>query len=257
MKKLAVIAAAAVSLMAVGFAVGAIPGPGGVINGCYKDANGDLRVIDPSSSKKELQACKKEETPLSWNQQGQQGATGATGATGPSGPQGDAWTPEYGIASVWVSRGGAAATPWASYSTTLGSPLGALPGNGGDTTGGVFRFSCSAAQAPCKLSIQADGPAGTEVYPRVLIYKQDFNAGGPAVYCEYGDGATNNTGPSGNYGFQPVGSALTFGVGGTLDCPGNTAPLPAGGTAAELELPIGRYDVWSTFTFQSASVASS
>ena len=283
MKKLAVVVAAAVSLMAVGWAFGAIPDMSGTIHGCYKD-NGDLRVIDPSSTKKDMQACKKEETTLDWSAAGPMGpkgatgaagamgatgatgamgATGATGAagangvkgdkgeTGPSGPQGTAWTPSYGVASVFVQRGSGANVPWATYSTTLGSPVGALPGNAGDTAGGAFRFSCNASQAPCKVSFQATGPAGTTVYPRILMYKSELFSTNAPVYCEYADGATNDT-DAPTYGFEPVGSSLTVGVGGTLDCPGSTQAV-GNGTVSSIEVPQGRYDVWSTFSFKTNS----
>ena len=54
---------------------------------------------------------------------------------------------EYAIVTVFVDRGGGPSR-WAFYSAPLGSPAGT-------TTGGVFRFSCSAAHAPCKISYGA------------------------------------------------------------------------------------------------------
>ena len=54
---------------------------------------------------------------------------------------------EYAIVTVFVDRGNGPSR-WAFYSAPLGSPAGT-------TTGGVFRFSCSAAQAPCKISYGA------------------------------------------------------------------------------------------------------
>jgi hypothetical protein len=73
-------------------------GSSGVINGCYKSQNGQLRLIDPASDH-----CLPSETAISWSQTGPQGPKGdkgdpgpqgpagppgPTGATGPSGPQG-------------------------------------------------------------------------------------------------------------------------------------------------------------------------
>jgi hypothetical protein len=61
-----------------------------VINACVKKGSGQVRVVRPGA------ACRRSESPLSWNAQGpagQRGAagpTGATGATGPSGPAGPA-----------------------------------------------------------------------------------------------------------------------------------------------------------------------
>lgn len=100
--------------------------------------------------------------------QGPQGLQGSQGPQGPQGPQGNpgkpAPTPSYGIAEVLVSRGGAAPTPWATYSTSLGSPVG-------DTASGTFRFTCSTAKAPCALSAEAYTTSnGTvTVYPRILM----------------------------------------------------------------------------------------
>jgi hypothetical protein len=83
------LAVAAVTVVAIAgavtYAVAGIGG-GGVINGCYKSQNGQLRLIDPASD-----SCNPSETPISWNQTGQQGPPGPRGATGPrgtTGPQG-------------------------------------------------------------------------------------------------------------------------------------------------------------------------
>src|SRR3954452_16337955 len=82
--------AIAVSGIAVGVAAAAF-GSGNTIMACVKD-NGEVRLIDPSSTKKDLQACKKDETAVNWNvvgptgPMGAKGNTGATGATGATGP---------------------------------------------------------------------------------------------------------------------------------------------------------------------------
>jgi hypothetical protein len=60
-------------------------GGGGVINGCYKSQNGQLRLIDPASD-----SCHPSETPISWSQTGPQGPKGDPGPPGPPGPQGPA-----------------------------------------------------------------------------------------------------------------------------------------------------------------------
>lgn len=226
-----------------GIAWAAIPDSGGTIHGCYQRESGLLRVVDTSASRRPFSSCTRNETALTWSQTGPQGPAGDAGPAGPAGPQGDpgpAWTPAYGIGSVLVSRVGAPATAWATYSTTLGSPVG-------DTTGGAFRFTCKAAQAPCALSTAASisGSATATVYPRVLIHKQE-PSGGPSTYCEYADGADND----GNA--EPVGSPLTMGIGGTLDCPGSTQAYPAGGVVTEIDVPAGYYDVWATFVFKTS-----
>jgi hypothetical protein len=58
-------------------------GSGGVINGCYKSQNGQLRVIDPATD-----SCLPSETPISWSQTGPQGPKGDKGDPGPQGPTG-------------------------------------------------------------------------------------------------------------------------------------------------------------------------
>jgi collagen triple helix repeat protein len=67
-----------------GVAFATIPGPGGVIHGCYTKLSGAVRVIDTGS-------CRPTESALTWNQtgpQGPQGPQGPKGAQGAQGPQG-------------------------------------------------------------------------------------------------------------------------------------------------------------------------
>ena len=76
-------------------ASGGIPGPGGVISGCFNKKTGQLRVVKASRH------CSRSERRLRWNQKGSKGAAGLrgpqgapgvngtrgqTGATGPAGP---------------------------------------------------------------------------------------------------------------------------------------------------------------------------
>src|SRR5436190_3398084 len=73
----------------IGFA--AIPGPNGVIQGCY-DGGGNLKVVSALP-------CPKNWTPLQWSQQGIKGDTGekgepgAKGDTGAPGEKGDKGEP--------------------------------------------------------------------------------------------------------------------------------------------------------------------
>ena len=68
---------------------------------------------------------------------------------------------EYGVATVNVLRGAGPATAWATYSAALGSP-------GGDTTVGVFRFTCSDAECAVHGLRQAR-PCPTTPAPRASI----------------------------------------------------------------------------------------
>ena len=71
-----------------GLAYAVIPSAGGVINGCYEQKNGLLRVIDAGAD------CRKSEAPIHWNQvgpagpRGEQGPQGERGVPGPQGEQG-------------------------------------------------------------------------------------------------------------------------------------------------------------------------
>lgn len=174
---------------------------------------------------------------------GPQGPKGDTGATGPQGPAGtngtNAQALPYGVAQTFVSRGGATATAWDTLSTTLGSPVG-------DQASGYFRFSCSAAQAPCKISVKAYATAdGYSVYPRLDIQRQDYDTSGPTGYCEYADGTDNNGGTA---ALTNTASSVTLGIGGSLDCNAGQT-FPTNGIADEIWVPAGRYDVAETFHF--------
>jgi hypothetical protein len=156
------------------------------------------------------------------------------------------------VVTVFVDRGGTTPNPtrWALYSAALGSPAGT-------TTGGDFRFSCSAAQAPCKISygaavISTTQTADAAVHPRLLIHK-DLAA--PITYCEYADGANNNAGlepiprvPTLADAVIEMQTPLDMGIGGSLDC-GTAQPYPVTGVVTEVWVPQGFYDVAATFAF--------
>jgi hypothetical protein len=80
---LAVTAVAIVAIAGgVTYAVADIGG-GGVINGCYKSQNGQLRLVDPAAD-----SCHPSETAISWGQTGPQGPKGDKGDKGDPGPRG-------------------------------------------------------------------------------------------------------------------------------------------------------------------------
>ncbi|MFY9580509.1 MAG: hypothetical protein WAQ33_14445 [Gaiellaceae bacterium] len=57
-----------------------IPDSNGIIQGCYANKDGALRVIDPATS----QTCLNKETAVTWNQTGPQGPVGPRGPAGAS-----------------------------------------------------------------------------------------------------------------------------------------------------------------------------
>jgi hypothetical protein len=66
-----VIAAAGIGSV---FAYASLPDDHGVIHGCYKKANGQLRVIDP-----DMNHCRPSEKAISWSETGPQGPPGLAG----------------------------------------------------------------------------------------------------------------------------------------------------------------------------------
>jgi hypothetical protein len=76
----ALMGGAVVLVLAGGVAWAAIPGPGGVIQGCY-DSGGNVKVV-------EALPCPKSYTPFEWNQQGLPGAKGDKGDNGTDGTDG-------------------------------------------------------------------------------------------------------------------------------------------------------------------------
>jgi hypothetical protein len=104
-------------------------GGGGVISGCYKSQNGQLRLIDPANDH-----CLPSETAISWGQAGTQGPPGPKGDTGPAGPagptgpqgqKGDKGDPGQPATELWavinsngtVARQSGAVTAAASFGT--------------------------------------------------------------------------------------------------------------------------------------------
>ena len=72
---------------AAGIAYASIPDSNGIIHLCVKD-DGNVRAVDPSSTKKDQQACKKDERAVDIHQNGATGPPGPQGAVGPQGPPG-------------------------------------------------------------------------------------------------------------------------------------------------------------------------
>jgi hypothetical protein len=78
-------AGAVITALVGGIGLAAIPGPGGVIQGCY-DSGGNVKVV-------EALPCPRNYTPFQWNQQGEPGAQGEPGQPGPPGASGADGTP--------------------------------------------------------------------------------------------------------------------------------------------------------------------
>ena len=83
---------AAAGLAAGGIAYATIPGGDGVFHACVKDANGNVRLVDPSAPGKSG-GCRDNETAVSWSQTGPPGPPGAPGSPGAPGAPGAPGTP--------------------------------------------------------------------------------------------------------------------------------------------------------------------
>ena len=126
----------------------------------------------------------------------------------------------------------------------------------GDTAGGSFRFTCTAAQEPCQVSVAAKllsdaSTAAGKVYPRVLLYRggDPDSAVTPAFYCEYGDGPLTTITRTPMSDTASAGTSVPVHIGGSADCNG---PVPTAGEVAEIVVPKGYYDVFSSFVFLKA-----
>jgi hypothetical protein len=157
---------------------------------------------------------------------------------------------EYGVASIEVTKGDGLPIPQAAYSIPLGSPIA-------DTTGGVFRFTCDADEAPCTIAVKAAALSDTDIggtvlfLPRVLVDRGGAPSGSiePNQYCEYADGAG---GPAGTVALTKQALAavpdyedILIDIGGSADC-GIAGPS---GAVASIVVPEGFYDVDASFAF--------
>jgi type VI secretion system Hcp family effector len=116
-----------IALGAVAYAT--IPGPAGVIHGCF-DRAGNLRVIDASSDE-----CRRNETPITWNHTGPQGPAGIIGPEGPAGAQGAVGLVGAPGAMGAMGPAGPAGVNGAPGSTGAQGPAGpaGASGSGGST----------------------------------------------------------------------------------------------------------------------------
>ncbi len=199
-----------------------IPDSGGTIHGCYKQDNGQLRVIDPSATKKGAASCSKDEIPITWNQQGPPGRSGPQGPPGAQGPPGSQGIP--GPPGKTGSQGppgppGAPGPPGPFVETlpsgkTLRGVYSAAGTDAGQgfqyvaSTGISFAFPLPAAPTAHVVGIgQTDPPdcPGTAAAPEaaagtLCVYETDSGHGPRGVTPGVVDPASGQAG-AGKYGF--------------------------------------------------------
>lgn len=211
------VGAAVVLATAAGVAYATIPDAGGVIHACYKvDGNGDItgdgniRLIDPSSSKKNTQACAKNEAALDWNQQGPQGDTGPTGATGPQGASG-ATGPQGASGATGPQGASGPAGPGALWAAVRSD--GARAGGSTGVTmsrlrTGIYRVTFPGDVTRCSVNVSSSqylgagvvGITGDTLDPPDLSHffftvLQDLSATNSLVIGERGTSGTLSDGP--------------------------------------------------------------
>src|SRR5689334_13362844 len=132
--RLVLAATAGIALLGAGFGLAAasIPGPNGVIHGCYVKKTGALRVIGRG-------ACPAGTAAISWNQRGPRGYTGPKGATGATGAAGSAlgWATMSSSGSIYPS-GGTLTAPTVTHPST---GLYCITGTGWVQQGGPYSLS--------------------------------------------------------------------------------------------------------------------
>ena len=199
---LAVTAVALVAIAgAVTYAVADIGG-GGVINGCYKAQNGQLRVIDPATGH-----CLPSEKSISWSRTGPQGPPGPTGPGGPTGARGP--TGPQGL----KGDSGPTGATGPSGPTGANGPTGATGQTG--ATGLTGAKGATGARGATGAT-GATGPGGPSVG---IIVNQSgtvlFGTTGVAV-TKTGTGAYHITIPAGIFTqaampvFTPAGNGITL-----------------------------------------------
>jgi hypothetical protein len=141
-------------------AAGVIPGPDGVIHGCYQDNNGKLRVIAAGET------CQRDETALPWNQAGAPGAKGDKGDRGDAGPQGPQGLP--GLSEY--------------QSIPVQQPISAAGGY-------VFEAACPAGKTAVSGGYTLpNGSTVTESHPRdgdPTVWRLAFTVPGPTTITLY------------------------------------------------------------------------
>jgi hypothetical protein len=125
-------------------AVSSIPGPDGVIHGCYAKKRGNLRLVGAG------RRCSKREYAIAFNQQGPRGKTGSRGATGSRGSTGA--TGSSGAPGARGEQGPGASTFTATLAS--GAPKTALAALANGVT---LSGQCSGTEV--ELKIETAGPA--------------------------------------------------------------------------------------------------
>src|SRR5580765_4947694 len=231
---LAVAAAAALAAAGIVAAVQAgIPDSSGVIHGCYKAANGQLRLVANAHS------CLHYERAVSWNGAGPRGATGpagpagATGATGSVGGAGPAGA---------TGPAGGAGTTGATGAAGASGPAGATGATG--PSGGPGAVGASGATGPRGPSDAYISSAGAQPVTTTLATIATLTLPPTSPYLVWAKAVIHVTGLS----KEDVGCYLTTGDDGTLTGSFDASSAEVGAQASET-IPLQG----ETFVFGASS----
>jgi hypothetical protein len=199
---LLVVGALAATVIAVGVAYAAIPGAGGVIQGCY-DSGGNVKVVSALP-------CPKGYTSLVWNQQGPPGTPGAPGQPGTPGQNGQPGANGASVTNTVEPAGSNCPTGGSRFVVGTGSPTFACNGAKGDPgsgslTSSTFTNSTSVGATNGSYSTTATCTSGT-----VIGGGYTLDPGGPGLSVTQ------------NYPSSTTGWTATV-----LNTSGNTATLTA------------------------------
>lgn len=120
-KRLAGVAAALVLVAGAGVAYGALRDDGTTIHACTLNANGSVRIIDPSLGADSIRGhCTAGETEVTWNQQGPTGQQGERGLQGEQGLPGNTDSTVRHI-NMWLQDGQTVTAPVVSGARQIGT----------------------------------------------------------------------------------------------------------------------------------------
>ena len=149
-------------------AVESIPGPGGVIHGCYRNRGGDLRLV--GAGKK----CLSTETSIAFNQRGQQGA---------------AYQASTNVLAEPLTL--TLPVPAGSYAVVAKAVAGSDPTTGSDPGGAACELTLNGGGSDDDFSVTTLPPDGFASFTNTIA--ATFPTGGTIVYTCSGSGGTPPT----------------------------------------------------------------
>jgi hypothetical protein len=179
-------------------ASGGIPGPGGVITGCYDKSGGQLRIINSSK-----RCNRRHERRLTWNQTGPRGLRGLTGAMGAQGVKGTVGaTGPQGVKGDTGPAGPITGTLPSGVTLRGGYAIRVSNGTAGQRIQTAISFGFTLPAAPTAHYI----PLGGTVPPECAGGTPAAPAAQPGQLCVFEAATTNITAGTGTTFDQATGT---------------------------------------------------